>query len=457
MSDQAEGASTREIVVLEAVSDGVFALDTTWRVTLFNRAAEAYFGVTRVDVLGRTMADAFPTSVGSIYEECIGRVMSTGEGLTFVAPSVAVPNRTIEMRVAPTNDGVVVSFSDVTERKRAEDLLRRSEEQLRLVTDSVPALIGFVDREERYRFVNRGYADAFGQSRGAILGRSIREMIGEPAYARTRPYIQAALLGTRVSFDYVIPADKSSDGIPRDLDATYIPQVAGDGSVEGFYTLLIDVSERKKAAAAQAMLIGELQHRTRNLLGIVRAVSTQIRRTSGSLEEYAARFDGRLSALGRAQSLLAGQGGQDIALRDLITLELTAHGAAAREGRVSVDGPDVRLPARAVQILALALHELATNAVKYGAIGQVQARLTVCWELTRRDGHDAVTIRWMEDGVRMPDAQPDQGRGFGRELLERALPYDLGAETCLGFAPDGVRCEITVPLDEPQEVRGLPG
>ena len=110
-----------------------------------------------------------------------------------------------------------------------------------------------------------------------------------------------------------------------------------------------------------------------------------------------------------------------------------------------MSGPDVELPPEAVQILALGLHELATNAVKYGALSQNQAKLTVTWSITMAGDKRLLALHWSERGVQLP-AAPSTCRGFGRELIERALQYQLNAQSSFVIEEDGVRCEITVPI-----------
>lgn len=132
-----------------------------------------------------------------------------------------------------------------------------------------------------------------------------------------------------------------------------------------------------------------------------------------------------------------------------ILSELSAHGVdIGREPRISLDGPvGVRLRSTTVQTLAMALHELATNAVKYGAIGQPEARLRIRWHVADDDGHPFLHIDWQETGVAIPPpAARVQGSGQGRELIERALPYQLSARTTYALGDDGVHCTIVVPI-----------
>ena len=134
-------------------------------------------------------------------------------------------------------------------------------------------------------------------------------------------------------------------------------------------------------------------------------------------------------------------------LRTLVEAELAALGGNTDvAAKVTVSGPSVRLPAGAVQALALALHELATNAVKYGALGQPSGKLTVTWRVAAEKDQSWVELDWREAGVRMPPPGTPRRRGYGSELIERALRYQLRARTRLDFRNDGVRCSISVPV-----------
>jgi two-component sensor histidine kinase len=144
-----------------------------------------------------------------------------------------------------------------------------------------------------------------------------------------------------------------------------------------------------------------------------------------------------------------------INLRELVTAELMAHGKDdMQSGKIIVSGPPVDIPTAAAQTLGLALHELATNAVKYGALAHAKGMLHVAWSVVTEGGEPRVSLEWRETGVEMPATKPDR-KGYGSELIERALPYQLNAKTDLEFAPDGVKCSITVPVPGGQtEARG---
>lgn len=202
---------------------------------------------------------------------------------------------------------------------------------------------------------------------------------------------------------------------------------------------LLRASEERQRA-----LIAELQHRTLNLMGVVTSITKMTARASADLPDFEARFGARLAALARVQRLLSRlDTGDRLAFGALLHAELGAlTDLSADDGRVVLDGPDdVRLRSSMVQTLALGLHELATNALRFGALAQDGARLIVTWRLDAA----RLLIDWRETGVRM-GAVPSGG-GNGRTLIERALPYQLGAETRLMFEPDGVHCMIALPLD----------
>ena len=209
-----------------------------------------------------------------------------------------------------------------------------------------------------------------------------------------------------------------------------------------------DITSRREWGDRLQVLVGELQHRTRNLLGLVRATADKTLRSSMDLDDFSARFHDRLDALARVQGLLSRLNeGDRVTFDELIRCELTA--MAADPGRITLEGPlGVRLRSSTVQTLAMALHELATNAVKYGALGQAGAHLTVTWALrpATDGGAPRLAIDWSERAVVAPPPTPDARGGQGRDLIERALPYQLRAQTTYRLTADGVHCTIEVPV-----------
>jgi two-component sensor histidine kinase len=190
------------------------------------------------------------------------------------------------------------------------------------------------------------------------------------------------------------------------------------------------------------MMVAELQHRTRNLMAVLQSI---VARTLAACEDpgsFKMRIDEQLMVLSRVHDLLSRSGQEPITIGALVRLELDAAGGT---GRIEVSGPDVRLRNSTVQMLALALHELATEARGHGALSPDHGRLRIAWEVERVRGAPCLRLNWIEERPVCVGLGRDR-RGHARELIERALPYSLSAETCYELDEAGLRCTITLPL-----------
>jgi two-component sensor histidine kinase len=207
-----------------------------------------------------------------------------------------------------------------------------------------------------------------------------------------------------------------------------------------------DITEASEQIETQRVLVAELQHRTRNLMAVVQSIAHQTLSTTASLDDFENRFNQRLEALSRVQGLLSRANDQPITIAALVAMELDALGSHARSGRIHCGGPVVRLRKSAVEMLSLAIHELATNAIKYGALASATGRLSVTWrfEGARREGN--VVLEWIEDGIAsQPCGRQSEHGGYGRTLIEQALPYSLSAETKFELGANALRCAISLP------------
>jgi PAS domain S-box-containing protein len=221
-----------------------------------------------------------------------------------------------------------------------------------------------------------------------------------------------------------------------------------NGTLLGFLKIGQDVTERRRSenqlrenAARLEVLVAELQHRSRNLLGVVAAVASKTLGEGETVEAYQAR----LQALSRAQGLLSQFGSDTAEIGALVRAELAAH-VEAKPPKVLVSGPEVHLTSQQVQNFTLGLHELTTNAVKYGALREGAGRLAITWAVSGDEKGRRLALTWTESGV---DLQPEKvtRRGFGRELIERGLSYALGGRTEYVLGEDGVRCRIELPVN----------
>jgi two-component sensor histidine kinase len=204
------------------------------------------------------------------------------------------------------------------------------------------------------------------------------------------------------------------------------------------------VTEKLRIEAQQRATMGELHHRVKNIIANVRAVFALSRRHSLTMEDFAATFEDRLATLARTQDLLVGKPSDSVTIGELVTLELTTN--ARDKEKVVVQGPRVDLPPRMAQAISMAVHELVTNAAKYGALSHESGTIDVRWRTEQRDGKEYAVFQWRERGVPIQIAAI--GKGFGSEIIEHSLPYALGGTAQLTFHSDGAECIIEFPLSE---------
>ena len=220
-------------------------------------------------------------------------------------------------------------------------------------------------------------------------------------------------------------------------------------AVEGDAEARCEIARLQTALAASeanvAHLRLELQHRVSNFLSVLRSVSTRSIERASSLDDLLLHQSGRISALARVEDMLARANGRGVDLEDILRDELATVVSAGEEDRLTIGGPPVALAMKAAERIGLAFHELTTNALKFGALSNPEGRISVQWRLTQ-DAGPQLEISWIESGVAVMNSEP-KWTGFGRDLLERALPYDLDADTQLRFAPGGLHCRLSVPLN----------
>ena len=290
-------------------------------------------------------------------------------------------------------------------------------------------------------YVNPAFERLTGYGAAEVVGQNCRFLQGPRTDREAVRRISAAIADRHDIEEEIYNYRRDGSGF---WNALYMSPVFDErGQLVCFFASQLDVTANREALQRQGVLLAELQHRTRNLIGVVEALSSQTLRGSSSLEDFAATFSGRLGALARSQNMLADGAVDAIDLQDLVVTELGTLGGTLGD-RIRVEGPPVALPAGALQIMALALHELACNAAKYGALSRSDGRLRVTWRLGEADRR--VDLEWRESGVAIPSADGPAREGYGTELIKRALPHQLGAETAWERLRDGVRCAISLPI-----------
>ena len=357
-------------------------------------------------------------------------------------------------RAVPITDGsgeIVEWFgaaSDITGRREAEEAVRESEERLYSLVEGLTQLVWRAVDAGQWTWASRQWSDYTGQEEAESHAWGWLETVHPDDRPKARDaWNHAAEQG---GFEVELRIRRGSDDAFRWFQVRAAPRRDADGAIVEWIGTSTDIDDLRELQGRQGVLVAELQHRTRNLIGVVRQMSQKTARASDNLDDFRDRFRERLDSLARVQGLLSRLNEHDrVTFDELVRSELAAHGVeAGADGRVLIDGPSgVRLRSTTVQTLAMALHELATNAVKYGALGQQDARLSITWRVAGEEGSDLplLQIDWHETGVTMP-AENSRGSGQGRELIERALPYQLSARTTYVLEADGIHCTIAMPV-----------
>jgi two-component sensor histidine kinase len=219
-----------------------------------------------------------------------------------------------------------------------------------------------------------------------------------------------------------------------------------DGGRHFVYAVRVveDITERKDAEAQQRLLIEELNHRVKNTLATVQSLAFQTFRHAESPKTARERFEARLMSLSRTHNLLNNSSWTGAPLKEVIAVEIEPY-AGERTGRVITAGPDVDLTASAALALGMTFHELATNAAKYGALSAPDGRVEIAWAVASDDtGSRRLTLRWAE--LNGPTVSTPLARGFGSRLIEQSITQQLDGQVKLRFEPEGLVCEVTIPL-----------
>lgn len=438
MQEAARESEQRLRGLLHGVADyAVIALDEAGRITLWNAGARTLFGWEEAEVLGQpadilcTEEDRAAGLAGAEMAAALTTGRSQAErwhrrrdgscffGLQFLTP----------LHDADPPRGFLKIVRDRTDHRRQAEERRRTNEWLHLILESATEYAIFtLDRERRVTTWNSGAQRVLGYTDAEILGRC-GDVLFTPedrqAGAPEQEFETALRDGRAVNERWHLRADGT--------------RIWGSGLVmplrdpaDGCLKILRDRTEQRQAAETQKVLVGELNHRVKNILMAVQSLAEQTIRTTETPADFVTALRGRLAAMARAHDLLTSHVWAGAGLEEVVRAALAPWLGA---GRIALSGPPVALGSRQALALSMALHELATNALKHGALSVPAGRVTIGWE---RNG--AVALRWEESGG--PPVSPPRRQGFGSRVLNRALAAELDGTIDLRFAPAGVTCAI---------------
>jgi PAS domain S-box-containing protein len=288
---------------------------------------------------------------------------------------------------------------------------------------------------------NRGAERLFGYSADEVVGKPITIIIPEDHRDEEPEILGRIRRGERVEHYETIRRRK--DGSFVDISLSVSPIRDAAGRVVGASKIARDISDRKRADEERNLLVAELSHRVKNTLATVISIAHQSFSRGANPEDARRSFDARVRALAQTHSRLAETHWSGVAIETMLLDELAPY-RHDNGGNLRLSGPPVFLNPRCTLTLGLAIHELATNAAKYGALSTLTGKVNVNW--VAKPGTGKLTIRWTESGG--PAVRPPERCGFGRLLLERVLGSDLHGTVEMDFAAGGFDCSIGLPLDE---------
>jgi PAS domain S-box-containing protein len=331
----------------------------------------------------------------------------------------------------------------VVRLRHADKAARESERRFRSLLEALPAAVYTTDAEGRITFYNPAAAELWGHE--PTLGESewcgswrLYWPDGTPLPHDQCP-MALALKEQRAIRGMEAVAERP-DGRRVPFIPYPTPIFDHAGTLIGAVNMLVDITERKQAEEQKNLLIRELHHRVKNTLATVQALMNSTLRASASLEEFRDAFTGRVVALSKTHTLLLDDHLQAVSFRELLCNELEPFDDGTCR-RVILNGPAVRLPSDLAVSVGMAIHELTTNAVKYGALSALGGSVTVTWEVV--EGR-VLKFAWIERNG--PPVTPPTRQGFGSQLLQRVLASQVQAEVTIDYAPDGLRVEASLPL-----------
>jgi PAS domain S-box-containing protein len=289
---------------------------------------------------------------------------------------------------------------------------------------------------------NAGATTIFGFPAEEAVGKPLAILLSGRQVDEVPRILDALKRGERVEHFEIEGTRK--DGAPIDVSLTISPVKNARGAVIAASTIAREFTERKLAEDHKSLLIAELDHRVKNTLSIVTSLVAQTLKSTDSPAAFAESIQGRIMALTRVHQLMTQSNWDQADLRDVVLGELMPYAAENGENIVVSGEEDVVLMQKATLTLAMALHELATNAAKYGALSKRAGRVEVTWSVASGKEAPVLSLAWDETGG--PRVEKSGRRGFGTQLIERVMTYELQASVEREFRPEGVRCVIEFPL-----------
>jgi PAS domain S-box-containing protein len=319
--------------------------------------------------------------------------------------------------------------------------LSASEERFRQFADHSADVLWIADvKTRRLEYLSRAFDEIWAVPRDGVMADPAVWLAAIRPEDRTAAAsaFPRACAGERTTVEYRVTG---RNGKTRWIRDSAFPIRSEDGAVIRVAGIARDMTESKQAEQHQSLLLAEVSHRAKNTLGVVQGIAARSLSGDRTLEQAREAFMKRLGALATAHTLLTAREWRGATLRTIVEAELKPYGR-----RIQVDGPDLALSAKATITLILVVHELATNAAKYGALSTENGQVAVRWHVAQQATGPMLELSWREAGG--PPVQAPVRKGFGRTLIEKGWRHELGGDVTLDFRPEGLTCAMRVPLSK---------
>jgi PAS domain S-box-containing protein len=429
---------------MEAMDLGVAAFDQANRLLYANKALRKLLRLPQDSADLSHLRDA-------LDEETRSRITATmtdaREAKKTIEINVTIAGDDLHLLVtaAPlhmgANRGVAVTFTDITAKVRAA-AAEASERAAHSIIASANEAVVVCDANGVVTHANAAVASIYagnpvGQVFSDVIPLTLPDTTG---LLQAGDVVALAIAGTSVQGIEALAPEAPR---VKDLLLSAAPLRVGSDQVSGCVITMVDLSQRKAAEKQQLLLMGELDHRVKNTLALVMSISKRTASTEDTVEGFQSAFSGRIQALAATHNLLADKSWSSISIAEVVNAELEPF-VGTTQARLSVEGLDALVLPRAAIALGLVIHELATNAVKYGALSRQGGRVHV--SVTRNPDEAFLAIEWVESGG--PIVRQPTKRGFGQTVITRSLQYSPNGGAEMEYPSEGVRCRIRIPEED---------
>jgi two-component system CheB/CheR fusion protein len=435
---------------IESTQVPTIFLDRKMRIRNFTPATRSLFRFQEQD-RGRPFSDVVSRADQHQLEALGRKVLETGEPIEQEV-TIEDGKECHVLRVLPYRDlndaidGVVLVFADVTKVRQAqadlahnEGLARRRSQEIETLYKTAPVGMAMVDRNRRFLRVNRHFGVLAAQSMDVLIGRTLEDMIPTLAERMAAPIAEVfEQVREVVNLDATV---RINGELARDFLIDFYPYEE-EGRVTAVGVVLKDVTEIRRLEKELRRLMDELQHRVKNTLATVASIVNQTVGSKSDRTELVDTLKRRIGALAATHNLLTVQDWRDASLRDILEAELTPYD---HKERIRLNGPEVRLPPKHALSLTLTLHELATNAAKYGALAHSGGTLSIDWVVSADGAGRQLTLHWVEAGV--PGISVGKIKAsFGTRLIKGAVAHDLQGTCDYQLLSGGLNCKFSMRL-----------